>query len=324
MVPQEQQDTKPGPAAPAVPVGLGTRITSALVTPLAPAYGAGLAYLVFRSRRRRHHRQPADLGLTATDLRVPVPAGGGYVDTWLIPGGTDRVVVVGHGIGQSRSASLRHAKLLHDLGYTVCLFDHRNHGGSSNSHAIRHLSELSTTDVVSVVDHLRTMPEYADARYVVYGFSFSTFPVFFALSRADFRVDAIICDSGPTLRIPPLFGRFLDADGIPVPRAFRVKPARLLLEPVFAGLGTAMLGVAWPPPAEGRYAETPVLFLAGADDRVVRPSDVADLAARYGRAELHVLPGVGHLDGLKTDGERYRAIVADFLDRALGERTGGS
>jgi pimeloyl-ACP methyl ester carboxylesterase len=61
-----------------------------------------------------------------------------------------------------------------------------------------------------------------------------------------------------------------------------------------------------------------VLFLAGAEDRVVRPADVAELAERYARAELYVLPGVGHLAGLKTDGERYRAIVADFLDRALG------
>ncbi|ORT59469.1 alpha/beta hydrolase [Streptomyces sp. CB03238] len=277
-----------------------------------------LSYLVYHPPRRPHHKHPSDVGLPVEEISVALPGGRRKLHVWLCRGGTDRVVVIGHGIGLSKSASLAQAAFLHEAGYTVALFDHRNHGLSDADKAFWGLSERHTDDVVSVVDHLRTTPEYADARYAVFGFSFSTFPSLYLLKRADCPVEAIVCDSGPALELRPLFQNFLRAKGLPVPGALRSRPSWALLTAVFSRLGTAMLQAQWPPPAEGAYLRTPVLILAGEDDSIIPVDGARVLAARYPEAEVEVLPGTEHLQGMKTDPDRYRTAVLDFLKRALG------
>ncbi|GAA1344265.1 alpha/beta hydrolase [Saccharothrix algeriensis] len=290
-------------------------LLSTLLTPYAPLHGAFLSYLIYHPPRRRDRRAPAEVGLTPEDLVVPLP-GGGRLAAWLFRNDPERVVVVGHGIGLSRSASLRHAKFLHEAGYTVVLFDHRNHGRSSQDRAFWKLGHRFTTDVVTVVEHVRALPGHADARFAVYGFSFSTFPVSYVPTRPEARVSAIVCDSGPVVDIPSLFRGFLDTDGIPVPAALRRGPARRALEGTFAALGTGMLQAQWPPPVEP-YADTPVLFLAGEDDVVVPAAGVRELARRFPLGQFRSLPGTGHLAGLKTLGDTYSSAVLDFLAAAF-------
>ncbi|MFD3875224.1 alpha/beta hydrolase [Streptomyces sp. NPDC058623] len=291
---------------------------SALVLPAAPVYGAMLSYLVYHPPRRPHHKHPCDFGLPLEEVSVPLPGRGRALHVWLCRGGADRVVVIGHGIGLSKSASLAQAAFLHEQGYTVALFDHRNHGLSGSDKAFWGLSERHTDDVVAVVEHLRGTAGYQDARYAVFGFSFSTFPSLYLLKRAGCPVDAIVCDSGPALDIQPLFQNFLRAKGLPVPRALRSGPSWSVLTAVFSRLGTAMLQAQWPPPAAGAYLHTPVLILAGEDDSIIPVDGARALAARYPEAEIEVLPGTEHLQGLKTDPDRYRTAVLDFLKRALG------
>jgi uncharacterized protein len=293
-------------------------LLSVLALPAAPFYGAVLAYLIYHPPRRRHHKSPADAGLPSEHVRVPMPGHSGHLDVWLSPGDAGRVVVVGHGIGLSKSASLNHAKFLHDAGYTVALFDHRNHGASSQDRSAFGLSGRFTGDVVAVVQHLRGRPEYRDAKFALYGFSFSTFPVLYVGTRADCPVDAIICDSGPAGDYRPLFRNFLDAKGISVPAVFLARPARPVVESVFAWLGSVMLHAEWPPPAQGRYLTTPLLFLAGEKDAIVPADAVGELARRYPQAVFQLIPDAPHLQGLKTNPDIYRKTVLDFLAGALG------
>ncbi|MEK8171041.1 alpha/beta hydrolase [Streptomyces sp. M19] len=63
--------------------------------------------------------------------------------------------MIGHSMGQTKARSLEHAKFLHDAGYTVALFDHRNHGSSSDDHALTGLGDRFANDIVEVVHHLR-------------------------------------------------------------------------------------------------------------------------------------------------------------------------
>jgi alpha-beta hydrolase superfamily lysophospholipase len=77
-----------------------------------------------------------------------------------------------------------------------------------------------------------------------------------------------------------------------------------------------MLGTGWPPDRD-HYTETPVLLLAGERDRVVPVSAIAEIAEQYPSADLHVLSGVEHLQGLKTSPDEYRRTVLEFLDKAL-------
>jgi alpha-beta hydrolase superfamily lysophospholipase len=255
--------------------------------------------------------------MACEELRLPLPESRKGIHAWLCPGDPKRVVVLGHGIGLSKSASLPHAKFLHDAGYTVCLFDHRNHGTSGQDRAWWSFRDRFTTDVATVVNHLREQPEHADARFAVYGFSFSSFPAFYVPTR-ECPVDAIVCDSGPALDIPPLFRNFLGAKGLPMPKMFRAWPARGVVERSFAKRATAMLpATEWPPPAEGPYAGMPMLYLAGEQDDVVPIAEVQALAALYPKARAHVLAGTAHLQGLRSSPDSYAATVLDFLGPAL-------
>lgn len=288
-----------------------------LALPVAPLFAAFLSYRVYHPSRRPHHKKPDQFDLPSTELYISLSDHNGQLHVWLCPGGTDRVVVVGHGIGLTKSASLLHAKFLHDAGYTVALFDHRNHGASSQDRALFGLSRRFTADVALVVKHLRAVPEYRDAKYAVYGFSFSTFPVLYVPTRDDCPVDAIICDSGPAMDSRPLFRNFLHTKGVPVPAFFRAHPSRFVVERVFASLGTAMVRTEWPPPADDRYTSTPLLFLAGEKDSIVPPAAVEELAGHYPHAEFKLIHGAEHLQGAKSDPGGYRDSVVDFLKRAL-------
>ncbi|MBH5335045.1 alpha/beta fold hydrolase [Streptomyces pactum] len=311
-------DRKDHPAGPPARSPLASA-ASALAVPLAPLYGAFLSYFVFHPPRKRHHKTPADVGIATSDeVVVPVGRKRRGIHLWLCPGDPGRVVVMGHGLGLSKSASLAQAALLHRAGYTVALFDHRNHGRSLTDRGCWNVSERHTDDVVAVVRHLRGLPEYAAARVAVYGFSISTFPSLYMLRRAEeCPVDALLFDSGPAVDLQPLWRNFLASGALPVPGPLRGGPGGAVLGKVFAALAVRMLRASWPPPVTGAYRDTPLLFLTGERDTIIPADGVAALAARYPRAELRVLPDTGHLLGVKTHPREYEEAVLDFLGRAL-------
>ncbi|WP_431044292.1 alpha/beta hydrolase [Streptomyces sp. P1-3] len=298
--------------------GFWSAAASAAALPVAPLYGAFLSYFVYHPPRKPHHRTPAELGIASTDVRVPLGGRGRSLHVWLCPGDPERVVVMGHGLGLGKSASLAQARLLNEAGYTVALFDHRNHGKSSGDRACWGMSERHTDDVIAVVRHMRSLEEYTSAKIAVYGFSISTFPSLYMLRKAaDCPVDAVVCDSGPAVDLPPLFRNFVAAGGLPVPGPLRTGVSNKVLGKVFSKLSTAMLQVSWPPPVAGAYEDTPLLFLTGEDDPVIPASGVRALAERYPLAEVHVLPGTGHLMGVKAQPETYAETVLGFLRRTL-------
>lgn len=296
------------------------RAAGVLSLPAAPVWGAAMAYLMYHPPRRRHHRDPADFDLPARETWVRLPRTHHRLHAWFIPGrSTDRVVLLSHPMGLTKSASLAHAAFLHRAGYTVCLFDHRNHGTSGRDPAPGNLGRRFTDDVESVIDHVRAMPEHADARFVVYGFSFSAFPHLYVLLRpAAAHVGAVVCDSGPAHGIRELFRNFFAADAIKLPLPLRAPPARSAAAWTCGWLGTELLQSVWPPPAEGAYLHTPMLFLSGEHDVIVPPQQLRDLSEPYPRAEVRVLPRARHLELLKTDPAAYEAVVLEFLARSLG------
>jgi uncharacterized protein len=333
------------------PVSLTALARSAAALPMAPLYGASLAYRAFHPRQRAQQGRPEDFGLRCTELRVPFARGnrgnrgvqsstqdtqddrsdlgtrgaqgsrgnrGKYVHAWLCPGSPERVVVLGHSMGMTKGRSLAHAKLLHDAGYTVCLFDHRNHGASSDDRAWVGLGDRFAGDITAVVGELRRRRGYRGARFAVYGFSFSCFSSMWALTHQGFEVDGLVCDSGPGRDVPPLLRKFHEARAVPMPTLLSREPARSVVTGVLGAVGTAMVRASWPPPATGKFARIPLLFMSGERDDIVPPSSVDALAERYPQAETHVLPGAGHLLGLATDPEAYAQVVLGFLKRTLG------
>jgi pimeloyl-ACP methyl ester carboxylesterase len=306
------------------PVSIGTRVAAVLAAPLAPLFGLLVAYLVYHPPRQRRRRAPSAFGLHPTELWINVPPGRARLHAWHCPGDPQRVVVLGHGMGLEKSRSLAQAQLLHQAGYTVVLFDFRNHGASFRDHGLTRFSHRFNDDVVTVVDHVRAMPEHAHARIAVWGFSFSTFPVLDTLARLDGAVQALICDSGPTRDLSVIVNSLPRSGLLPVPRVLQGAPARTLWQAVYQRLAMAILDppAEWPPAAQLGVSGTPMLFVVGDRDAVVPVDQVRAVARWYPRAEVLVVPGAGHLRAIKVDKDTYTATVLDFLARALSVRLG--
>ncbi|TLF80791.1 alpha/beta hydrolase [Nocardia cyriacigeorgica] len=208
-------------------------------------------------------------------------------------------------------------ELLHEAGYTVCLFDHRNHGASSYRYGFRGLGEQFTTDIVEVIASLRARAEFRDAKIALFGFSFSTFPSVNALTRRDFAVDAIICDSGPVDDGRALFERFLAAGPPTAARHIGTRTGRGgdQVGDVGNRAGDARRRLAAAGDAGGG-AGARTLHLRGE-----RPDHYSGCRACPGRT-VPAVPGAGtagrgHLEGLKLARQHYSELVLDFLEHTL-------
>jgi pimeloyl-ACP methyl ester carboxylesterase len=63
-----------------------------------------------------------------------------------------------------------------------------------------------------------------------------------------------------------------------------------------------------------RISDKPVLLLWGDRDRAVLPASAVELQRRIPKAELLVLPGVGHMPYEEAP-ERFNEAVSEFLGR---------
>lgn len=228
-------------------------------------------------------------------------------------------MVVGHGIGLTKSASLRQAAMLHDLGYHVIMFDHRNHGGSGADSSSRNLAERFGADIEACLQlAAETWPEAGPP--IVWGFSFSTFPTLYSLRHLTTPpIRAIICDSGPGHDLHRLLTGFLRGGGVPAPRFINHVVRRTRVASAFAHAAVDMLGATWPPdPALPVISTTPMLFLTGSDDHIIEPAQVRAVATLYPSAKIIEYPGQ-HLRGLTEAPKIYSDAVAAFLENLTGE-----
>lgn len=279
---------------------------------LATAIGNRLAYLLFHPPRRKHHRTPDTMGLPATE-GIARTSDGIDLHLWLIPGGGAGTAIIGHGIGLTKSASLRQAELLHELGYHVLMFDHRNHGLSGTDKSRRRLAERYSNDIAAGITFAsKTWP--ASARLIVWGFSFSTFPTLYSLRHATSPIDGIICDSGPGIDLDTMLRDFLIGGHLLAPALVDRLVRRAVIADSFATAAVAMLGAQWPPaPEESASGTTPMLFLVGSADEIVRPTQIENLASCYPQHTVVTLPS-GHLEGVKVAPQDYATAVAAFTD----------
>lgn len=281
--------------------------------PLAPQMGTILAYFLLHPRRRKPHRTPLEFNIRSWEERTVTTSDGKKLSCWLLHGESRKLAVVGHGIGLSKSASLGQAAYLNDLGFTVLMFDHRNHGESSIDFNAMDMAHRFTLDVESCVASLREEVGEPDSKMVVFGYSFSTFPSVYSVSRGLVDIDAVICDSGPGLTLESLFQGFMRVGKFPRIPGFTSSKSVSALKESTAKSAVRMLGASWPPPLEtGMMSTTPMLFISGISDIVIDPQEVKALAVRYPMVQVKVLEGA-HLGAFKADIKEYTAAVSAFL-----------
>ncbi|GGK75984.1 alpha/beta hydrolase [Mangrovihabitans endophyticus] len=283
-----------------------------LSTVTAPVTGFRLAYASCHPPRRPV-REPTRPGFAVEKVRIP--AAGRVLAGWVAAADPQRWVVLGHGLGLDKSHSVRHARFLHDAGYSVLMFDFRNHGASFRDKSLTGFNKRFMHDVVAAVRWLRAHRAVPGTRVALYGFSLATFAMLHAVPELPGEVDAVICDSGPSDHPAETVANLVSAGILPVPRTPATGIGRRLLGASYRRCSSVLMGwpSAWPP-----RESIPLLLLTGDGDRLIPPSAVHGVAHACPRAEIAVFPGAGHMRPMASDPARYVSTVLEFAGRIVG------
>lgn len=236
---------------------------------------------------------PASVGLAFQDV-----AYGDGLSAWYVAGQPGRpVIVVVHGYGGNRTATVEIGPPLHRLGYGLLFVDlgyvagkHRYGGGH------REAAELA--------DAVRWVRSNTPAPAVLLGFSGGAFASLAAAARGA-GAAAVVADSGFT--------------GFRSVVAFRAGVPRVV---------TNLFPVLYPLVSEGgravdlsreidrRSYAVPTFVIQGTADRTTPPSDGPRLARLTG-GRLWMLPGVAHTKAFDADRATYVARVDEFVSAVV-------
>lgn len=237
---------------------------------------------------------PATVGLSFEHVTY-----GDGLPAWYVAGDPGRpVIVVVHGYGGNRTATVEVGPPLHALGYGLLFPDlsyvsgERPYGGGQ-----READEID--DAVRWVDDNVAVPS------VLLGFSGGAFASLAAVARGS-RPAAVVADSG-----------FV---------SFRSVVAFRAHVPEFV---TNLLPVLYPLVSDGGHAidlareigdrpfAVPTFLIHGTGDRTTPPSDGPRLARLTG-GRLWLLPGVAHTKAFDTDRVVYVTQVDEFIRSVVG------
>ena len=242
---------------------------------------------------------PADHGLAVEDVTLTTLDG---VDlaAWWVPSENGAAVLLLHGAGSTRTATLDHAQVLADAGLGVLMVDARGHGASEGT--AMDLGWHGADDLAAAVDWLAARPDVEADRVGAVGLSMGGEEAL-TLAGQDARVRAVVGD-GVGIRV---------AGDVPSPPPFEDAINRLTYAV------TDLLTAASPPQPlrdvlAGLADEQQVLLVAAAGE--------GEQAAWYAsaapdRVEVWDVPDAGHTRALHEHPQEWSARVVGFLEDAL-------
>jgi pimeloyl-ACP methyl ester carboxylesterase len=249
-------------------------------------------------------KTPADFGLPFTTHTIA--AHGVTLEAWHIPSTAPRgLVLLFHGHRACKSALLGEAAAFRELGYSSLLVDFRGSGGSSE--AITTIGVLEADDVAAAVEFARAT--WKDERLILFGQSMGAAAILRAVAHG-VTADALL------LECP--FDRFLTAvenrfEMLGVP-SFPM--ARLLL--FWGGVQNGFDPFGHNPVDYAAAVHCPTLLMQGLKDKHVRlPEAEAVYAALAGPKQWELFAEAGHQSYCSKWGERWKSVVAVFLDEHL-------
>jgi fermentation-respiration switch protein FrsA (DUF1100 family) len=250
---------------------------------------------------------PSDVGLEHEDITLKSPEGIA-LQCWLIrtaaePRGT---IIYLHGVSECRIVGLPLAKLLHDQGYHVFLYDARRHGDSGGKYCTYGFYEKH--DARSVISYLKGRADMTAGAIGLYGSSMGA-AVALQVAAIDERVVAVVAESGfATLR--SVFDDYQKRI-IKLPwhylRNIVIKRSEHLAH--FKANAVSPLDAV-------KDIHIPLFILHGtADDRIDCFYSEAVYAAANDPKELWLIQGAKHNNLAEVGGEEYTTRVRDFFLR---------
>jgi Dipeptidyl aminopeptidases/acylaminoacyl-peptidases len=224
---------------------------------------------------------PEQVGLEYEPVRI-VTKDQEQIAGWFIPGG-DKTVLFLHGNGDNISGRLSHAKLWHDLGFSILLIDYRGYGESTGEP----IEVGLYADGLAAWDYLTKERGIPAERIVVVGESLGGGVATWLSSH---RPNAALV---------------LDATFTSVPDVAAYQypwlPARILSRNHYRSIDRI------------NQIQTPVLILHSRDDRLIPFEQGQKLFERANQPKTFVELKGPHASGLSADPETYRAAIESFV-----------
>lgn len=258
-----------------------------------------------------HHEvcciENSGLGNQVEDVRIPV-ADGETLAGWYAPPADDSgaVVMVLHGSRSDRNASLSHARVLHEAGYGVLVYDQRASGESTGER--QSLGLYDQRDITPIIDWLGARPEVNIERGVGgVGLSLGA-NILVMAAPGEPRLSAVWSDGLGINNVDDLPPH----EGIALEFATFINRQGVWLGELYLGVKTISFKELIP-----QIAPRPLTLVAGG----ATPYE-ADFNRGYEpylgeNGALWVIENAGHVGGLGTVPEAYTTRMIDFFDAAL-------
>ena len=307
-------------------------IVSVIVTTAYTALSIYIATQLVSVPQKPLYATPASLGLQFKYVTFPSRVDQVQLKGWYIPGvlpngnlTSQRTIIMVHGKGANRAD--KSAGLLNlsgefaRHGFAILAFDMRGTGESPP--APLSLGYFEQRDVLGAVDFLRSGPipyPTLGRTHIIGGWGVSMGAATLLMATAqEPAIRAVISDCAY-------------ADIIPILE--REVPKRGHLPPLFTpGALTAarvLYGMDFysdrPEDIVSNIAPRPILFIHGASDTYIPPSNMGSLAAAARTApnanvQTWLVPGAAHAQSFNTEGAVYVDRVVTFYNAALGPDT---
>lgn len=250
---------------------------------------------------------PADEDLAYRDVSLRT-SDGVELSAWFIPPRNGAAVVLKHGSGSTRTATIRHAKVLAGHGYGVLMVDARGHGRSGGRGM--DIGWYGEKDTTAAVDFLAGQKDVEPAKIGVVGLSMGGEEAIGA-AGVDPRIRAVVAE-GATGRT--------GADNEAIRPADYASVLERALDWYTYGL-TDLLTPASPPASlnDSIAAATGTDFLLVAAGTVRKEGLAADSMHRTDprRVEVWTVPDADHMSALGTAPQEWERRVLGFLDEEL-------
>ena len=212
-------------------------------------------------------------------------------------------VVLAHGVAANRMMMLEQAEFLAENGWSVLLFDFRNHGSSGKAHTT--YGWMERRDVAAAARYLSNAIG-AEKLIVACGISLGAASSIMA-AAIEPKIKAVIAEA-PYDSISNTFvlhGRLMFGR-IAGPAVWMV--AELLA--FIAGFSTSDVSAL---DAAAECRNKPILFVVGKNDVRTPPEVVSSIASAHGGLQRLWIANGEHATVWRDDGEAYRRILGEFL-----------
>jgi alpha-beta hydrolase superfamily lysophospholipase len=278
----------------------------------------GGSFLITNSHFRypeKGPRNPEDVGLHVEPVEFKTVDSLTLRGWWSSGESGFPVIIFCHGLNRSRLELLERAGEAHKRGYSILLFDLRNHGESDRAHTT--LGILESQDVQAASQFVRM--KAPGQPQLLWGVSMGAATALLAV-RDYGGFAGVVSDSAfPSFRetIEHHVRLLFRIPSFPVANMIVwLTGVRMHIDPDSGNVETAVR----------KFGNVPVLFIAGGADRRMPPGVAKRLydANQSPLKKLIVVPGAGHGEAFSTNREQYLEAVFSFFESIqLKARTSG-